>query len=479
MTERRRPRRLDRQRPAGGVSTAAGPAAIQPAGGRRSIARSIAFHFVLVVAAVAISAGLGAYVLLHSSPRLSVLFGVALFLLGVILSAITMRLPLRRIRRNLSALVDGVRGFADGDFSLRLHVTGNDEITDLVAVYNAIGDVLRDQRNESVQRELLFETVLQASPLAMILTGNHGRIVFVNRAARDLFSAGGRIEGRLFEELAGEVPALHEALRAGTSALFTTGGETFQLTRRTFYLNTREHELYLIARLTQDLRRQELDVWKRAIRVVNHELNNSLAPIHSLFHSAGVVRARREDDGRLEEINAAIEERLASLQQFIDGYAHLARLPKPRRAKVAWSELLEAVRRVTPFTPEPPPAQPALIDRAQIEQVLINLVKNAREAGSDERDIVVRVERRNGGSALIVEDRGKGMDDETLLHALLPFYSTKPGGTGLGLALAGEIVDAHGGNVRIARREGGGMTITCWVPDFDSGTEIRESGAGE
>jgi two-component system nitrogen regulation sensor histidine kinase NtrY len=379
--------------------------------------------------------------------------------------SLTMRAPLRRVRRNLGALVDGVRGFADDDFSLRLHVTGSDEITDLVAVYNDIADVLRNQRNESVQRELLFETVLQASPLATILTSDRGRIVFVNRAARDLFGGGERIEGRRFDEIAEQVPALAEALHSGESAIFTVGGETFQLTRRTFYLNTREHVLLLIARLTQDLRRQELDIWKRAIRVVNHELNNSLAPIHSLFHSAGVVRARMDDDGRLAEINAAIEERLASLQQIIDGYAHLARLPKPRRERVAWSDLLAAVQRIVPFAVDTPPTHQAMIDRAQIEQVLINLVKNAREAGSAEGEIGVRVVRRDGGSALIVEDRGQGMDDETLRHALLPFYSTKPGGTGLGLALAGEIIDAHGGNVRLARREGGGMMVTCWIPD--------------
>ncbi len=432
---------------------------------RRRLTRIIAVHHVVVIASIAMAAGLGANLLLHASARAAAAFGGSLFLLGVVITTITMRTPLQRIRRNLGALVDGVRGFADGDFSLRLHVTGSDEITDLVAVYNDIGDVLRDQRNESVQRELLFETVLQASPLAMILTSDRDRIVFVNRAARDLFGAGERLEGRKFDELAQQVPALQEALHTGAGAIFTVDGETFQLTRRAFFLNTREHVLCLIARLTQDLRRQELDIWKRAIRVVNHELNNSLAPIHSLFHSASVVRARADDDGRLAEINAAIEERLASLQQFIDGYAHLARLPRPRRESVAWSNLLDGVRHVVPFVSETPPSHEGLVDRVQIEQVLVNLVKNAREAGSADDDIVVRVERRSGGSALIVEDRGKGMDDETLRHALLPFYSTKPEGTGLGLALAGEIIDAHGGNVRIARREGGGIAITCWIPD--------------
>src|SRR5258707_5317547 len=281
---------------------------------RRRLTRIIALHLIITIAVIAIAAGLGTRVFLHAAPTGAIVAAVALFLLGIATMSITMRRPFRRIRRNLGALVDGVRGFSDGDFSLRLHVTGGDEITDLVAVYNEIGDVLREQRNESVQRELLFETVLQASPLAMILTSDRGRIVFVNRAARDLFGGGERIEGRKFDEIAEEVPALAEALHAGESAIFTVGGETFQLTRRTFYLNTREHVLLLIARLTQDLRRQELDIWKRAIRVVNHELNNSLAPIHSLFHSAGVVRARMDDDGRLAEINSAIAERLASLQ---------------------------------------------------------------------------------------------------------------------------------------------------------------------
>jgi two-component system nitrogen regulation sensor histidine kinase NtrY len=434
-------------------------------GMRRRLTRTIALHLTATIAIVAIAAGFGVRTFFHASTRNATFFGAALFVIGVTVMSLTMRAPLRRIRRNLGALVDGVRGFADDDFSLRLHVTGSDEITDLVAVYNDIADVLRNQRNESVQRELLFETVLQASPLATILTSDRGRIVFVNRAARDLFGGGERIEGRRFDEIAEEVPALAEALHSGESAIFTVGGETFQLTRRTFYLNTREHVLLLIARLTQDLRRQELDIWKRAIRVVNHELNNSLAPIHSLFHSAEVVRARMDDDARLAEINAAIEERLASLQQFIDGYAHLARLPKPRRERVAWSDLLAAVQRIVPFVIETPPSHEAMIDRAQIEQVLINLLKNAREAGSAEGEIGVRVVRRDGGSALIVEDRGQGMDDETLRHALLPFYSTKPGGTGLGLALAGEIIDAHGGNVRLARREGGGMMVTCWIPD--------------
>ncbi len=220
---------------------------------KRRLTRTIALHLTATIAIIAIAAGFGVHAFFNASPRNAFFFGAVLFALGVVAMSLTMRAPLRRIRRNLGALVDGVRGFADDDFSLRLHVTGSDEITDLVAVYNDIGDVLRNQRNESVQRELLFETVLHASPLATILTSDRGRIVFVNRAARDLFGGGERIEGRRFDEIAEEVPQLAEALHSGASAIFTVGGETFQLARRSFYLNTREHVLLLIARLTQDL----------------------------------------------------------------------------------------------------------------------------------------------------------------------------------------------------------------------------------
>ena len=413
---------------------------------RRTLTRSIALRMALGVVLFAVVAA-------QFTPN-HLLFSIAFVVAGLAVTFAFVSPPLRRMRKNLTAVTDGVHGFADGDFSLRLHVSGDDEITDLVSLYNGVGTVLRQQRHESLQRELLFETVLQASPLAIVLTSEQRRIVFVNRAARELFSRGQRLEGRLFDEVAGQT-----FLSAG---LVTAGSETYQVARRTFYLNTREHILWLIAPLTQELRRQEIEVWKRAIRVVNHELNNSLAPIHSLFHSARVVRG---DEARLDEIYTAIAERLQSLQQFIDGYAEFARLPKPRREAIRWRSLLEPLRSILRFTiDEPLPEHDAFVDCAQLERVIINLVKNAKEAGSADDDVHVRVSWRGDGALLIVEDRGRGMDDETLARALVPFYSTRPGGTGLGLALVNDIIDAHGGSVRIARRDDGGTAVTCWLP---------------
>jgi two-component system nitrogen regulation sensor histidine kinase NtrY len=429
---------------------------------RRHLSRTIAIAVTVDLIAVIATAALTAK---YYSTNPLLIAGVTAAI-ALPLTFLLLHRPLMRMRANLAALTDGIRGFADGDFSLRLRVTGSDEITDLIAFYNEIGAILRTQRNESLQRELLFETVLQTTPLAIVLTTDGDRVVYANRAARDLFTPGDRLEGRRLDEILRPAPALREAFASDRDALFSAGSETYHLARRTFYLNGHPHLLWIANRLTPELRRQEVEVWKRAIRVLNHELNNTLAPIRSLFHSARVIRHKPEQLHRLDDINAAVEERLDYLQRFLDGYSQFARLPKPRPEKVAWRELLESVQRLMPFRiAEPLPEHSANLDRTQLEQVLINLVKNATDAGSAADEIEVAVERRAGGSLLTVSDRGEGMSDETIARALLPFWSTRTGGSGLGLPLCAEIIDAHGGHLRIARREGGGTTVACWLPE--------------
>jgi two-component system nitrogen regulation sensor histidine kinase NtrY len=431
---------------------------------RRRVGRTLAWIVVVDSAAIAAIAGATA----HFAPSATVVAAVTI-VAALILGIVTLRGTLHRIDANLGALRDGARGMAEGDVSLRLRVTGADEITDLVRIYNEVGDQLRAERHETLQRELLFETVLQATPLAMVLTTG-GRIEYANRAARDVFAGGGHLEGRRFDELLDLSPDLRDAFASEHDALFTTGAEQYHLSHRTFYLNTRPHELWIANRLTAEVRRQEVEVWKRAIRMMSHELNNSLAPIRSLFHSARIIRKREEQWHRMDEITATVEERLDYLQRFLDGYSAFARLPKPRRESAAWLDVLRSVRQIVDFRiGEPAPSHTANIDRAQVEQLIINLVKNAAEAKSAADDITVAVERRPGGSLLVVSDRGEGMSEQALVHAVLPFWSTKAGGSGLGLPLCNDIVEGHGGHVRIATRAGGGTVVTCSFPDV-SGT---------
>jgi nitrogen fixation/metabolism regulation signal transduction histidine kinase len=156
------------------------------------------------------------------------------------------------------------------------------------------------------------------------------------------------------------------------------------------------------------------------------------------------------------------EDRLLSLRAFLDSYADFARLPAPRKAHEPWAALLDDVRGLYPFAVEGSIPPDGFFDRGQMQQVLINLLKNAHESDSD--DVSVSIIASGGGTLLRVLDRGRGMDDDVMRQALLPFFSTKPGGTGLGLAVSNEIIDAHGGRVTLQRREGGGMAVNCWIP---------------
>lgn len=374
-----------------------------------------------------------------------------------------------RMTNPLLYIADGVRAFRDGDFSMRLAVRGNDEVSDLIRLYNEVGDVLRAQRGEIFQKELLLDTILQRTPVGVVLVNAMQRVAYSNSAARELFSGGTRLDGRHFDEIsAGVAQPLRDALAAGSDVIFSIGQtpeETFHLTQRTFHLNTQPHRLVLLERLTPELRRQEVGVWKNAIRLMNHELNNSIAPISSLFHSARHVEGHPELRIRLGEIYDTIEERLGHLRDFLESYAHFARLPPPRKTRERWSELLDEVHVLYPFRIDGAVPEEGRYDRAQLQQVLINLLKNAHESGSDPAEIVVAVRRMPQATMLRVFDRGRGMSPEVMRQALLPFYSTKPGGTGLGLALCNEILEAHGGRLHLQGREEGGTVVTCWLPE--------------
>jgi two-component system nitrogen regulation sensor histidine kinase NtrY len=340
-------------------------------------------------------------------------------------------------RRTFEALTDGIRSFRDGDFSLRLAVTRRDELGDLVGLYNEMGDALREERHDIYQRELLLDTVLQGAPMGIVLAGPTGRVAYANRAARQLLAGGRRLEGQSFESVLAACPVeIRDTLSQPGDALFTVPvegeEETYRVARRAFQINMQSHVLYVVERLTPELRRQEVEVWKKAIRIMNHELNNSLAPIRSLVHSARHVIGHPEHEHRLEGIFETLEERATYLSEFLEGYARFARLPRPQKRPVAWADFLEGVRRMTPFRLEGrPPDEPGHFDPAQMQQVLLNLLKNAYEAESPADEVMVSVRRAvDGTDAIRVLDRGRGMDDEVMKRALLPFYSSKPAGTG-------------------------------------------------
>ena len=161
----------------------------------------------------------------------------------------------------------------------------------------------------------------------------------------------------------------------------------------------------------------------------------------------------------------SIEERALHLESFIHGYARFAKLPTPRLEGVNWSAFVAALRAQMSFTIfDTLPEKNTLFDVAQMEQALLNLLKNAHESGSVSSDVALTIRHLHNIVRIDVMDRGSGMTDTVMSNALVPFYSTKRSGTGLGLALAREIIEAHGGRIMLSNRDGGGLIVSLILP---------------
>ncbi len=430
--------------------------------------RSLEGRFLLLAASLSVAAVLLTILL---ARFLGSLLDALLISLAVCvpLTVYAVRRFMAPITRLLTALSDGVASFKDGDFSVSLNPRRDDELGALIHLYNSAGDVLRRERQSLYQRELMLDTVIQSTPWALVLSNANDRVVYSNVAARQLFHQGRRFEGHAFAEVLRDAPeTLREAVRTGRDGMFSVQregeDEIYYLSRERFTLNVQRHDLYLFKQLTRELNRQEVAIWKKVIRVLSHELNNSLAPITSLAHS-GRILAGQGDSAKLAGVLGTIEERAQHLKRFIDGYGRFAKLPAPHIESVDWAAFVASLNGMAPFTLEGGlPAEPGRFDATQLQQVLINLLKNAHESGSPKDAVTLCVHQAPQGLRLDVGDAGPGMSADVLEQALLPFYSTKQSGTGLGLPLCREIVEAHGGRLSLANRAEGGLVVSVWLP---------------
>jgi nitrogen fixation/metabolism regulation signal transduction histidine kinase len=431
---------------------------------------SLEAKFHCLTGLVAILAAMVAVALQHwlEAPWASVALAA---LVAISLSILLTRRFTKPINRLLQALLDGVASFRDGDFSVSLASHRDDELGDLVKAHNQMGEVLRAERQNLFQRELLLDTVIQATPVALVLTDASHRIVYSNHAARELFATGKKLEGWDFQAILKEQrPDFAHSLQYGGEGLVTLAqageDEVFLVSHQDFHLNARQHELYLFKRLTHELNRQEVATWKKVIRVISHELNNSLAPISSLAHS-GATLLKRGETQRLAHIFDTISARSSSLKTFIDGYARFARLPAPQKETICCADFFQSLQSLAEFRfAGGMPEGDLYADPSQLQHVLLNLLKNATESGAPVNSIRVKLERLPRIDRIVVIDQGPGMSESVLQHALLPFYSTKKQGSGLGLPLCREIVEAHGGRMNLSNHLPKGLMVSFTLPRY-------------
>ncbi|WP_100657663.1 sensor histidine kinase [Alteromonas flava] len=398
------------------------------------------------------------------------LWHASIMALGIIVLAFSITTVMtQRLRDGIDALETGLLNLKDGEYSTSLAAEGNDEFTQLCALYNDTANRMRQEKQWIYQRELLLDKITQSSPEALFLVNDQGQVVFSNIAARQFFASRHSLEGQLLNELIAhaseELQAQFRAAREGLFTLSQEGQEsqTWYLSSGRFNLNGQAHTLFILKQMTRELSRQEVAVWKKVIRIISHELNNSLGPISSMIHS-GRLLTKNVVEPRLERVFSTIEDRISHLSDFVQGYGKFAKLPQPKLVSVDIQELLSQLAEQWPFRFTLADKVNVIADAIQLEQLLINLIKNAHESGSPPEEIVLSVTTSADYSIFELADRGVGMSDAVLEQALIPFYSTKASGSGLGLALCREITDAHQGSISLQRRNGGGLKVKIMLP---------------
>jgi len=372
--------------------------------------------------------------------------------------------------QTLSNLLGALR---EGDFSVRgRSPRPDDALGEVMREVNTLGSTLREQRLGAMEATTLLRTVMREIAVAIFAFDEHQRLRLVNRAGERLLAAPAeRLLGQTAVEL--EMEACLDGPHETTMQTVFPGGAGRWGVRRT---RIREHglplELVVISDLTQALSQQELQAWQRLVRVLGHELNNSLAPIKSI---AGSLYARVDqmtgDDATVKDFRrglGVVESRADSLHRFVQSYRLLAQLPPPHFKSVQLGPLLERVvlleQRLRVHLDTGPPVV-IDADPDQLEQMFINLLRNAVDASlANGSDAVRAVWRIVDTTAVVsIEDRGAGIANTENLF--VPFYTTKPMGSGVGLALAQQIARAHGGEIRLLNRDDGdGARATIRLP---------------
>lgn len=368
----------------------------------------------------------------------------------------------QRVVRPLQTLSNILAAIREGDYSIRgRRATSGDALGEVMLEVNDLGETLRGQRLGALEATALLRAVMSEIDVAVFSFDGDQRLRLVNRAGEKLLALPAtRLLGRTGDEL-GLGACLNGQAQSGPHTMqmvFPGGAGRWEIRRGTFREGGMRHELLVLTDLSQTLREEERSAWQRLLRVLGHELNNSLAPIKSVAGSLAdlINREPRPPDWR-EDVSQGLEvisSRADSLARFIESYSQLARLPQPRFESLKIGDVVQRVAALETrlaVTVVPGPEIVVQADSAQLEQLLINLIRNAVDASLETKGAVqVSWARQGSHAVLYVKDEGLGLASSANLF--VPFFTTKASGSGIGLVLSRQIAEAHGGTVTLENR---------------------------
>lgn len=363
----------------------------------------------------------------------------------------------------------------EGDFSCKFLPAGRRELDDLIAVYNRMIDRLRDERLRTEEQHYLMQKILAATPSGILTFDLDRRLVLANPAAERLLrSRADELSGRTMAEVA-NLPGL-EGLEDGQDRVVVIGRRRVRC-RMSHYLDRGFRRPFVVLEeLTEELRQAEKAAHERIIRLLSHEVNNTVAAANSLLHSCLHYgsQLRTEDRGDYEGALRVVISRTEQLNRFMNGFAEVVRLPPPRLQPVDLRELLRGIerllsaesrtRRVEWRWREEEALPPIAMDAAQMEQVFVNVFRNALEAIGADGTIAVELGREAGRPRVVVADTGAGISPQDRPQLFTPFFSTKESGQGIGLTLVQEVLTRHGCEFDLDGAPGAGARFTVVFP---------------